>query len=75
MNAWVEPGGGLIILTAETENACSLEASLELWRLQERSFTEKDGSHSESGLAASAFKPTVLPDGGQCIGLPRRMRS
>jgi len=59
---WVDANQPVVHLEVESAQAINCQATVELWRLRERPFGPKDDSHSGAGLAASAFKPTVLPD-------------
>ena len=59
---WVDAHRPVVRLEAESRTPVDCRAHVELWRLRERPFGGDDDSHSGGGLAASAFKPTVLPD-------------
>ncbi len=59
---WVDCHRPVMWLEAESGTPVNCRAAVELWRLRERPFGKDDDSHSGGGLAASALKPTVLPD-------------
>jgi hypothetical protein len=62
LRLWVDAHAPVVHLDAEGATPSTCRASVELWRLRERPFGPDDDSHSGGGLAASPFKPTVLPD-------------
>ena len=62
MSLWVDANQPVVRLEAESDEPVSCLATVELWRLRERPFGPKDDDFSGGGLAASEFKPTVLPD-------------
>jgi hypothetical protein len=62
LNLWVDANQPVVRLETEFATPVSSRARVELWRLRERPFGAEDDSHSSGGLAASAFKPTVLAD-------------
>ncbi|MBI4326686.1 MAG: hypothetical protein HY674_15695, partial [Chloroflexi bacterium] len=67
---WVDSHRPVVWLEAESSAPIGCRAAVELWRLRERPFGPKDDCHSGEGLAASAFKPTVLPDVVVASGKP-----
>ncbi len=71
LSLWVDANQPVVRLEAETDAPVACRASVELWRLRERPFGGDDDSHSGGGLAASAFKPTVLPDVVVTSAVPR----
>ena len=62
LNLWVDANQPVVRLEAISAAPVTCRAAVELWRLRERPFGSDDDSHSGGGLAASSFKPTVLPD-------------
>jgi len=62
LSLWVDANQPVVRLETQFAAPVRCRATVELWRLRERPFGGDDDSHSGGGLAASAFKPTVLPD-------------
>ena len=62
LTLWVDANQPVVRLETEFAAPVRCRAAVELWRLRERPFGNDDDSHSGEGLAASVFKPTVLPD-------------
>jgi len=62
LSLWVDANQPVVRLETRFAAPVRCRAAVELWRLRERPFGGDDDSHSGRGLAASAFKPTVLPD-------------